>query len=83
MRLARTSTRWPQDTRGPNAVVVEGACPVYAASTKLAEDSTRVILAIWMLSAGQWAYYLPFFADIDGSLSRCPGPLASTIIVLG
>lgn len=66
---------------GVNSVVVQGSSPAAAVASQIASASGRPVLALWLLAAGQWSYYLPALPTV-GSLTQFAGPLASVFAVL-
>ncbi len=68
---------------GANAVVVQGAAPASVVTTRIAAESGRTVLALWLFAGGQWRFFLPQTPTIDGGLAQFAGPLASAYAVLG
>lgn len=65
---------------GVNAAVSIGASSPAEVAAKAQADSGKSVTAIWFLTSGQWAYYLPAFPSAS-SLTSLPN-VASIFIVL-
>ena len=67
---------------GPNAVVLQGSSSPAPVASMISANSGRTVLALWLLSAGDWTFFLPAYPAIGGGLSNFAGPVASFIAVL-
>jgi V8-like Glu-specific endopeptidase len=68
---------------GANAVVVQGSGSAASVASNVATSSGKAVVALWLLAGGQWTFFLPPYPGIDGGLAAFPGPVASSIAVLG
>ena len=79
---AQTPTVIPNSPyqQGLNAVVVQGDGGGAAVTTEIVGESGFQVDALWLLSGGAWAYYLPAFPGLS-TLSSFP-PVANVFAIL-
>lgn len=68
---------------GLNSVVVQGSDETApGVADRIAASSGRDVIAMWMLKAGSWLYYLPGYPWLDGGLHSFATEPAGLLVIL-
>lgn len=68
--------------RGMNGIVVQGGGEAAAVAVRIASESGRSVMALWLLSAQGWRFHVPDAPDASGGLDELPSGAVAIFALL-